>query len=103
MKSKTRRACARLADLRARVRGAVVGWVAEPVDHLWRALQYLDERASLLIDLQRARVAPLARSTRALSRILFEPPAQGPLATIVNHYQLAEADGRWLSELVQTT
>ena len=103
MKSKTRRACAHLADRRDRIRGAVVAWLAEPLDHLWRALQYLDDRASLIIDLQCPHVDPFAHAVRGVSAVLFETPAQGPLATIVNHYQLAEADGMWLSELVQTT
>ena len=76
-----------LSSTRERVLVATLSWVAEPLDHLWMELQYLDTRTSLVMDLQKPNTNPFQHAFRQLSTMLFEPLESGPLTTVYNHFE----------------
>ena len=78
MKRKTWRARQHLTSQRSMQRGAMISWVAEPMDHLWMKLQYLDARTSLMLDLQLPRASPFEDCLRDLSSTLLLPISEGP-------------------------
>ena len=98
IKRKTWRAKQHLTSQRAMQRGAMISWVAEPVDHLWIKLQYLDARTSLMLDLQLPRADPFQECLRDLSSTLLLPISEGPLQHVFFHYAVGDADVRWLIE-----
>ena len=67
---------------------AMVAWVSCPVDHLWRRLEYLDERSNILFDLLNKDMCPFTEALTSLSRMITSPTADGPLRGIFYQYGL---------------
>lgn len=87
LRNKIRRSCAVLSCRRSRIRAAVLSWLAEPLDHLWMALQYLDTRQCLVQDIQHVEHDPFRRAQRTLTSALITPLCKGgPLGTVWSHY-----------------
>jgi hypothetical protein len=74
------------ANEKAMLEHIVISWVSEPVDHLWLHLEFLDERHSLLSDLQHDGLNPFVRCMVDLSRFLTVPMKGNDLSTIYKRY-----------------
>ena len=96
MRGKTYRSCKYLESQRDKMSASVLSWTAEPADHLWMKLQYLDARHSALLDIQDDKLNPFLECQRSVSAALAGPLMEGPLQTVFRHWGAEGDDGQWL-------
>ena len=92
-----------LSDRKEKIQSAMLSWMAEPLDHLWMELQYLDTRTSLIMDLQEPKTNPFKLAFGKLSRVLSERLETGPIGTVYKHFDMDAVEQVWFSKLVQMT
>ena len=64
----------------------VIAWVTEPVDHLWRLLQYTDSHQVTLVDLCSAATNPFHIASQALCSMLVGNMDSGHLRPLAYHF-----------------
>ena len=67
---------------RSKMATTLLSWTAEPCDHLWQRLQYLDARSAGLFDLQVESQDPFGQCAMQLSYSFLQLVGAGPLALV---------------------
>jgi len=92
-RSKTWRMGKVLRDCNKEVQWAIVSWTAEPLDHLWQRLQFLDVRGNVLVACS-GPSSPFKECSRAFMAAVVTPISAGILAALFWHYHTDQSLAR---------
>ena len=78
-----------LRDIKKEVEWAIISWTAEPLDHLWQRLQYLDARGNVLVSCTGSS-SPFKECSRALLCMVVTPTSTSSLSPLFWQYHRVE-------------